>query len=135
MLKIKASKRIHPKNWDQSRRRYRWAEQFASICLPPSIKILQTIWQTVLIDFQWFTYFDILKYAPPIIQKSVWWSFKNQKSEMYILFVYPCWSSWHMTFWPYPNVSGGKLGQKMDCFWFFEKLRNLSNVLRKSITM
>ena len=60
--------------------------------------------------FHYFTHFDILKNAVPIIEKSVWWSFKNQKSEMYIFFIFPCSSSCYMTFFQYSNVSGGKLG-------------------------
>ena len=64
----------------------------------------------------------------------MWWIFKNQKSEVYIFFVFPCWSSGTMTFWPHPSVSGGKLAQKMGRFWFLKKIKNLSNVLQKSIT-
>ena len=81
--------------------------------------------------FHWFTYFDILKNALPIIVKSVWWSFKNQRSEMYIFFVFPSWSSGYMPFSPYPNVSGGKLAQKMGHFWFLKKIQNLSKRFAK----
>ena len=59
--------------------------------------------------FQYFTHFALLKNALPIIKKSVWWIFKNKKSEMYIFFVFPCRSSWNMTFFPYPKLSGCKL--------------------------
>ena len=132
-LTIKAQKQNPPKNSGHPGRRYWGEEKFPSICLPPSIRIFQAIWPSVLIDFHWFTYSDILKNALPIILKSVWWSFKNQKSEMYIFLVFPCWSSWHMRFLPYPSVSGGKLAQKMSRFWFLRKFKNLSNVLQKSI--
>jgi hypothetical protein len=81
--------------------------------------------------FQWFTYFEILKNALPIILKSVWWIFKNQKSEMYIFFVFPCWSSGYMPFGPYPSVSGGKLAQKMGHFWFLKTIKNLSKRFAK----
>ena len=64
----------------------------------------------------------------------MWWSFKNQKTEMYIFFVYPSWSLWHMTFWPYPSVTGGKLCQKMDRFGFLKTSKISQNVLQKSIT-
>ena len=37
-------------------------------------------------------------------QKSVWWSSKNKKSEMYIFFVFPCRSSWNMTFFVSKHV-------------------------------
>ena len=78
-LKIKASKQIRSKNLGHPGGRYWGEDTFASIHLTPSIKILQAKWPTVLIDFHWFTYFDILKYALPIILKSVWLSFKNKK--------------------------------------------------------
>ena len=81
--------------------------------------------------FHWFTYFDILKNALPIILKSVWWSFKNQRSEMYIFFVFPCWSSGYMPFWPYPSVSGGKLAQKIGRFGLLKKIKNLSKCFAK----
>jgi hypothetical protein len=89
----------------------------------------------MLTDFHWFTYFDILKNAPPIISKSVWWSFKNQKSEMYIFLVFPCWSSGCMPFWPYSSVSGGiNWPRKWAVFDFWKKSKISQNVLQKSIT-
>ena len=48
--------------------------------------------------FLLFHTFWIFKNALPIIKKSVWWIFQNKKSEMYIFFVFPCRSSWNMTF-------------------------------------
>ena len=36
----------------------------------------------------------LLKISQHVSQKSLWWSFKNKKSEMYIFFVFPCLSSW-----------------------------------------
>ena len=81
--------------------------------------------------FHYFTHFDILKNAVPIIEKSVWWSFKNKKSEMYIFFIFPCPLSWYMTFFQCPNVSGGKLAKKMGRFWFLEKIKNLSKGFAK----
>jgi hypothetical protein len=130
-LKIKAHNQNPTNNSGHPGRRYWGEEKFASICLPPSMKILQAIWPSVLIDFHWFTYSDILKNALPIILKSVWWSFKNQKSEMYIFLVFPCWSSWTIPFLPYPSVSGGKLAPKNGHFWFLKKIKNLSKRFAK----
>ena len=129
-LKIKAKKKYAPKlspSWTEILRR----RKICIYLLTPFNKTLQAIWQSVLIDFHWFTYFDILKNALPIILKSVWWSFKNQRSEMYIFFVFPCWSSGYMPFWPYPSVSGGKLAQKMGRFGFLKKIKNLSKCFAK----
>ena len=127
---------LGPKTKSPTKFRPTWKEilrrrKMSIYSLTPFNKILQAIWPSVLIDFHWFTYFDILKNALPIILKSVWWSFKNQRSEMYIFFVFPCWSSGYMPFWPYPSVSGGKLAQKMGHFWFLKKIKNLSKHFAK----
>ena len=130
-LKIKAKKQNPPqKSWHPGQR-YWGEEKFPSIRLHPSIRTFLAIWLCVLIDFHFFTYFDVLKNALPIILKSVWWIFKNKKSEMYIFLVCPCWSSGPMTFWPYPSVSGSKLAQKMGRFWFLKKIKNLSKCFAK----
>ena len=44
-----------------------------------------------------------------VLQISLWWIFKNQKSEVYIFFVFSCWSPWDDFDWPYLTFFGGKL--------------------------
>ena len=71
--------------------------------------------------FHYFTHFDILKNALPIIEKSVCWRFKNQKSDMYILLVFPCPSSWYMTFFPISIRVWRQIGVENGPFLIFEK--------------
>ena len=59
--------------------------------------------------FQYFTHFEFLKNALPIIKKKCVMNFQKSKIWDVHFFVFPCQSSWYMTFFPYPKLSGGKL--------------------------
>ena len=59
--------------------------------------------------FLFFIISWFLKIYQHVLQISLWWIFKNKKSEMYICFVFSCWSSWDDFDLPYVTVSGGKM--------------------------
>ena len=44
-----------------------------------------------------------------VLQIFLWWIFKNQTSEVYIFFVFPCLSPWDDFDVQYLTVSGGKM--------------------------
>ena len=48
----------------------------------------------------WFSIFSkIFEKSKWSFEKSVWWTFRNQKSDTIVLFVYQSTPSWAMTFW------------------------------------
>ena len=49
------------------------------------------------------------KISQHVLQISLWWSFKNKKSEMYNFFVFLCWLSWDDFDMPYFTAFGGKI--------------------------
>ena len=92
-----------------------WARTQKTFYAAQNLKIIfksYAFLQNSLRDFWIFIFSHILKFlknALPIIKKSVWWIFKNKKSEMYIFFFFPGRSSWNMTFFPDPKLYVGKL--------------------------
>ena len=74
----------------------------------------------------WHRKWAVLKISHYIWQKSLWWSFQNQKSEMYIFFIFPCRSSWDMSFLLHPTVYDGKMAEKVLNFHMFIFFENLS---------
>ena len=69
-----------------------------------------------------------LKISQHVSQISLWWISKNQKSEIYICFVFSCWSSWDDFDLPYLTVSGGKIAQKMGNFLIFPNFMIFENL-------
>ena len=60
-------------------------------------------------NFIFFIISWYLKISQYVFHKSVWQSFQKKSSEMYIFFLFPCWSSWDIFCLQYPSVSAGKL--------------------------
>ena len=69
------------------------------------------------------SFFKKTKIYENVLQKSLWQSFENKKSEMAILFVFPRCSSWYTPFFRSTHFSWRKLRNKIACFGFFEKSR------------
>ena len=62
-----------------------------------------------------------MKISENVLQKSLWQSLENEKSEMAIFFVFSCSSSWCTLFFLSMHFSWRKLWNKITCFDFFEK--------------
>ena len=62
-----------------------------------------------------------MKISENILQKSRWQSFKNEKSEMAILFVFPCSSSWCTLFFLLMHFSWRKSRNNIAFFQLFSK--------------
>ena len=81
----------------------------------------QKIWPIFII----LTFYDFMTM---FAKKSLWWSFQNQKSQMYIFFNFPCWSSRDIFCFAFSTLFGGKLTLKMgnfhicNTFMIFENL-------------
>ena len=69
-----------------------------------------------------------LKISQHVSQISLWWISKNQKSEIYICFVFSCWSSWEDFDLPYLTFSGWKMATKMGYFLIFRNLMIFENL-------
>ena len=69
------------------------------------------------------SFFQKTKIYENVLQKSLWQSFENKKSEMAIFFVFPRCSSWYTPFFRSTHFSWRKLWNKIPCFGFFEKSR------------
>ena len=68
---------------------------------------------------------DILWLYDYVSKKSLWWSFQNQKSQMYIFFNFPCWSSRDIFVWHFQPFLVENWPRKWAIFIFFIILWNL----------
>ena len=86
-----------------------WAQTQKTFYAAQNLKIIfksYAFLQNSLRDFWIFINLHVLNFWKMLfrsLKKSVWWIFKNKKSEMYTFFVIPGRSSWNMTFFPYPT--------------------------------
>ena len=88
-----------------------WTMTFVSETLDKVSKLASKICICLILIF-----FENLQKVKPIIQKSVWWSFPNEKSDMKDLFIFPCSTSWTMTFVSETLKKWINLGPKSACF-------------------
>ena len=76
-------------------------------------------------DLVLFYFFKKLKISENVLQKSLWQSFGNEKTEVAIFLLFPCCSSWCTPFFRSTHFSLRKTQNKMVCFEFFQKNENL----------
>ena len=69
------------------------------------------------------SFFKKTKIYENVLQKSLWQSFENKKSEMAIFFVFARCSTWYTPFFWSTHFSWRKSRNKIASFGFFEKSR------------
>ena len=90
------------------------------------INLLSRNLPNTFVDFQNCQFLTKLKITLSIGQKVVWQQFKNEKTEMYKIFVFSRWLSWNVTSFPENLSNGSKLAHNTEIFSdfnFFENLR------------
>ena len=74
-------------------------------CLPyPTILL-----KNVLVIGQFSYFHEFWKSLSIALQRSLRWSFKDQKPEMYIFFIFPCWLSLDIFWFSYQTIYGQKV--------------------------